>query len=799
MSQPAPYTPVTSFVTYQAQQSWFPGPNIDVELNNLKTTTDQIRANLALIQRDDGKLANCSVDTAQLSDSLKLRLGDTTTLAQIAASVAAAASSATSASASQTAAAASATAAASSAASAAASVAALSATSTTSLAIGTGAKTFTTQSGKLFVAGQFLQIASNANANNYMHGTVTSYSGTSLVMNITDVGGSGTKNDWNISISGPQGAAFSGMTLSDAYFGSGRPWADVRAWGAVGDGVTNDTTAIQNAINALAALGTAGGILWVPPGAYYVPGGLTTSSSASIRIMGASTNASYFTVAGTDVTVLSLNGPYSSLENISIYGKGYGPDLGTFGASGPALDVGVGGSIKISNVRVRGGNRPVRFNGTIEPRVYDCDFAQGYADACLYAVNSVAAKLHNCSFDQAWPISTPTAPLTISAWTSSHAYSVGAVVSTGGYYIQCKTAGTSGGSAPALKNYGVDITDGSAVWRLVCNTLYTGLTLDSGCVEFFGDTLDFSGCYPNGVVLQNSLATTGPIYTHINGAVISTCLSRGIHASAGSELTLLNSEIAGLVGAGSIGVNFAGSFANAKMSMNSFKSMAYGVAVNSGSRVKALLNEMDSCTAAAFYLVGGQSDCAFSYNDIASTCAIGLLVDSGAGDNITFLHNDNKATTLVSDASTGTNKAINASVATSRFSAHKNGTDQTGVAALTNTQVTFGTEAYDYNSKFASNAWTPDAGPVRMTFACYATGTFNSGDLAQIMIFKNGSLFKLVFVSCNTSQFSGALSAEDIANGTDVYTAYVYCPTASGTYTVKGVTYGTYFTGARMN
>lgn len=79
-------------------------------------------------------------------------------------------------------------------------------TSTTSLAIGTGAKVFTTQASKLWVAGQFLQIASNANAANYMNGTVTSYSGTTLTMNITNVGGSGTLADWNISISGTRGA-----------------------------------------------------------------------------------------------------------------------------------------------------------------------------------------------------------------------------------------------------------------------------------------------------------------------------------------------------------------------------------------------------------------------------------------------------------------------------------------------------------------------------------------------------------------------------------------------------------------
>lgn len=87
----------------------------------------------------------------------------------------------------------------------AANVAALSATSATSLLIGTGAKVFTIQAGKLFITGQFLQIASTANTNNFMHGQVTTYTGTTLTMNITDIGGSGTFADWKISISGTQG------------------------------------------------------------------------------------------------------------------------------------------------------------------------------------------------------------------------------------------------------------------------------------------------------------------------------------------------------------------------------------------------------------------------------------------------------------------------------------------------------------------------------------------------------------------------------------------------------------------
>ena len=78
--------------------------------------------------------------------------------------------------------------------------------STSSVLIGTGSKTFVTQAGKQFATGQFVLISSDANPANYMHGQVTSYSGTSLVVNVIDVGGSGTLADWTISVSGSRGA-----------------------------------------------------------------------------------------------------------------------------------------------------------------------------------------------------------------------------------------------------------------------------------------------------------------------------------------------------------------------------------------------------------------------------------------------------------------------------------------------------------------------------------------------------------------------------------------------------------------
>lgn len=78
-------------------------------------------------------------------------------------------------------------------------------TSATSFTVGTGSKTFTTQSSKQFAAGQWVTISSTANIANYMFGQVTSYSSTSLIVNITAIGGSGTYADWKISISGIKG------------------------------------------------------------------------------------------------------------------------------------------------------------------------------------------------------------------------------------------------------------------------------------------------------------------------------------------------------------------------------------------------------------------------------------------------------------------------------------------------------------------------------------------------------------------------------------------------------------------
>ncbi|MYM80531.1 hypothetical protein GTP44_00970 [Duganella sp. FT50W] len=97
-------------------------------------------------------------------------------------------------------------AAAASAASAAAIAGAFVGTSDSSLNIGAGSKTFITQAGEQYSAGIWMTAVSRANPANWMFGEVTSYIGTTLVIDVQTVGGSGTCADWNLSLSGPRGA-----------------------------------------------------------------------------------------------------------------------------------------------------------------------------------------------------------------------------------------------------------------------------------------------------------------------------------------------------------------------------------------------------------------------------------------------------------------------------------------------------------------------------------------------------------------------------------------------------------------
>lgn len=101
-------------------------------------------------------------------------------------------------------------------------IGAASGTSTTSLLVGTGSKSFTIQAGRAFSPGQSVVLAYNVTPTTQMTGTITSYNRTTgaVVMNVTGTNGSGTYADWTLSLS-PSG----GATLGANVFTGVQDWA----------------------------------------------------------------------------------------------------------------------------------------------------------------------------------------------------------------------------------------------------------------------------------------------------------------------------------------------------------------------------------------------------------------------------------------------------------------------------------------------------------------------------------------------------------------------------------------------
>lgn len=119
---------------------------------------------------------------------------------------------------------------------------------------GTGSFTFTVDSGKGYVAGQVVKIASQADAEtDFVIATVTSYSGTSLQVNVTSTNGSGAHTDWRISIkTGDVGGPSSSTDGSLAFFdGTTGKLLDGSSWALDGSGnlvspTTNKIVTVSN-------------------------------------------------------------------------------------------------------------------------------------------------------------------------------------------------------------------------------------------------------------------------------------------------------------------------------------------------------------------------------------------------------------------------------------------------------------------------------------------------------------------------------------------------------------------------
>lgn len=127
-----------------------------------------------------------------------------------------------------------------------------------------------------------------------------------------------------------------------------KPWIDVVAYGAVGNGIADDTAAINNAISALPA---TGGIVYFPPGIYLVSGQIPVTQSG-VRLMGSGIGVSIIQGSSATADILSLGTgspqlSYLSISDLSIWS----PVVSTSGAAIKLNNVTL---VAISRVEIEG-------------------------------------------------------------------------------------------------------------------------------------------------------------------------------------------------------------------------------------------------------------------------------------------------------------------------------------------------------------------------------------------------------------------------------------------------------------
>ena len=88
---------------------------------------------------------------------------------------------------------------------------------------------------------------------------------------------------------------------------SGSPWTDVKTFGALGDGKTDDTVAIQQAIDSTAQ--TTQGIVFFPPGAYKITERLKLDRNVDLMGVGVGFGSQLIPVKTDAISILGLDWP----------------------------------------------------------------------------------------------------------------------------------------------------------------------------------------------------------------------------------------------------------------------------------------------------------------------------------------------------------------------------------------------------------------------------------------------------------------------------------------------------------
>jgi hypothetical protein len=199
-------------------------------------------------------------------------------------------------------------------------------TSSDLITISTGSKSITTQSGMAYLNNDRVRISNSSTA--FMEGTVSSYTGTTLTVNVDYTAGSGSYSSWNIGIAGQVGAT--GATGTNGVTGATGPAGTNGTNGA--NGVTGPTGAqgvagVAGATGATGANGTNG----------------TNGSNGATGVAGATGPTGAAGTNGTNGTNGAKGATGSTGATGATGAAGTNGSNGTAGATGPTGAQGITG------------------------------------------------------------------------------------------------------------------------------------------------------------------------------------------------------------------------------------------------------------------------------------------------------------------------------------------------------------------------------------------------------------------------------------------------------------------------
>ena len=423
-------------------------------------------------------------------------------------------------------------------------------------------------------------------------------------------------------------------------------------YNAVIDGTTNNSTAVQNAITALAS---SGGTVFFPPGTC-VAYNLTVPAGVILAGAGGSQNASILSSGGADATVVTVNSSYSGLDSLRILGGG-------FGTTHPAVVLSGGDENTIRFCHITGGTSALYFNGASETVIEGCNITQGYGAAGIYCVNG-GGYFIRCKIDQSWNGQFPGAGATITPWASGMSVTSGELVSLSGYLLHAQTAGSTGTTPPAIQNYGVLFADNTVTWRSRAPLAYYGVQCNN-VSSLVAELCDFSGAHTAAIALTSTLSGQVPVNVQILNCTSTDFLNNALYLDAGAELVLIGNLIGDGHLAGSKALQFTSNWlGDVTIAGNTISGCDTGISIEGGKRCNITGNRIFGMSTAAIHVAPGVTDFTVVGNDVGGAYtgapnAIGVLVDAGSSNNYTIsLNNTDGATIGISDGGTGTSKFV---------------------------------------------------------------------------------------------------------------------------------------------